>query len=104
MKKFGLITVFAVAAITAHAQYLELNINSQCNPDIQTFTDGSNDTLGGTQFSVDATGMLPTPGNDRSSTYVVAVPEPTPYLMFGLGALVLAFGRWRALRSRGPRQ
>jgi hypothetical protein len=28
------------------------------------------------------------------------VPEPTPYLVFGLGALVLALGRWRSLRSR----
>jgi hypothetical protein len=104
MKKFGLITVLAVAAITAHAQYLELNINPQRNQDIQTFTSANNYLPGGTQFNVDTTGVVPTSGSDRSLTYFVAVPEPTSYLMFGLGALVLAFGRWRALRSRGTRR
>ena len=241
MKKYGIILTLTVAVATiAHAQYLELNINSQCNQDIQTFTDGSNYSLGGTQFSVNGipfelgllgnnpgtTGVIMTPDGNQSYTFTVpsgtyatslytlmntawgadgenegsiivtgsqgetatldltegvnirdhyngffvntlsdptvvstyfvnqsvsssgsvrldrqqlalpssfngdtiasitfdgidngepngdpflaamtlaVVPEPTPYLMFGLGALVLAFGRWRALRSRNPR-
>ncbi len=92
MKKTALITALAVAAITAHAQYLELNTDSQCNQNIPIL-----------QCNVGATGMATTPANDQSSPYFVPVPEPTQYLMFGLGALVLAFGRWRAYRSRGPR-
>ncbi|HTR43083.1 MAG TPA: PEP-CTERM sorting domain-containing protein [Pseudomonadales bacterium] len=243
MKKFGFVTTLAVAmaAMTVRAQYLELNLNSDCNQDIQTFTDGSNYALGGTQFSVNGvpfelgllnnnpttTGVIMTSAGNQSYTFIVpsgtyatslytlmntawgepgqnegsivvtgshgetatldltegvnirdhyngyfvntlsdpavvstyfvnqsvnpsgsvrldrqqlvlpasfngdtvtsitfdgadndepngdpflaamtlaVVPEPTPYLMFGLGALVLAFGRWRASRSRGTRQ
>ena len=92
MKKTGLITALAVVAITARAQYLELNTDSQLNQKIHAL-----------QFNASATGIVPTSVSNQSSTYFVPVPEPTPYLMFGLGALVLAFGRWRAYRSRGPR-
>jgi PEP-CTERM motif len=80
MKKYGLIITLIAAALTAHAQYLEQNINSGHHQAIPTFTDPSHYSL-----------------------TVVPVPEPTPYLMFGLGALVLAFGRWRASRSRNTR-
>jgi hypothetical protein len=80
MWKSGLVTILATAAIAAHAQYLEPNITSQRSQNIPTFTDGS-----------------------KPSMTFAAVPEPTPYLMFGLGALVLAFGRWRASRSRKTR-
>jgi hypothetical protein len=92
MKKTGLFTALAVVTITAHAQHLELNTDSQLNQKIPTL-----------QFSVDATAAASTLGSNLSSAYFTPVPEPTQYLMFGLGALVLAFGRWRAYRSRGPR-
>jgi hypothetical protein len=78
MKKIRLITTLAMAAmaVAAHAQFLELNINS------------------------DTAGVAQTPVSDPSLTHFVPVPEPTPYFVFGLGALVLALGRLRSLRSR----
>jgi len=93
MKKTALITALAAAAITAPAQYLELNTDSQCNQKIPTL-----------RFSADVAAAAPTSDSSPSFTSFVPVPEPTQYLMFGLGALVLAFGRWRASRSRGTRQ
>ena len=89
----------AMAAIAVYAQYLEPKIDSQSNPDIQIVTHDNNYATGETQFSVNSAA---TPDSNQSMM-LAPVPEPTPYLMFGLGALVLAFGRWRALRSRGPR-
>jgi hypothetical protein len=95
MKKTALITALAAAAITAHAQYLERNTDSQCNQKIPTIR---------FRFSADVAAAAPASDSSPSFTSFVPVPEPTQYLMFGLGALVLAFGRWRASRSRGTRQ
>jgi len=81
MKKLRFITILALAAtsVAAHAQFLELNINAD-------------------------TAVVQTPLRDPSLTHFVPVPEPTPYLVFGLGALVLALGRLRSSRSRKTRQ
>jgi hypothetical protein len=187
MKKFRLIIILAMAmaVVAAHAQFLELNINSDCNQDI--FIGGNNDLPGtdatalytlntawgewginkesilatalrsspewhyngyfvntpsdsivvstgfasasanpSSQVHLDCRPLVPPASLDgdtiSSITFdsdnqgesnndhlltartVAPVPEPTPYLMFGLGALVLAFGRWRSWRSRKTRQ
>jgi hypothetical protein len=69
MKKFSIIATLTLAsAFAAHAQFLELNISSDCNQNLQTVTDRSHQFLVGT---------------------LALVPEPSPLLLLGLGALVL---------------
>ena len=69
MKKFSVIATFALAStFAAHAQFLELNISADCNQNLQTVADRSQQFLAGT---------------------LALVPEPSPLLLLGLGALVL---------------
>ena len=90
MKKFSIIATLALAsAFGAHAQFLELNIGTDCNQNLQAYTDGDNYPCGGTQFEVGnvpfslslmdnrpgTTGIIQTPANDQS--YKFTLPSGT---------------------------
>jgi hypothetical protein len=87
MKKSSIIATLALSAATfaAHAQYLELNISADCNQNLQTFPDGHEYPLGGTQIDVGGipfglsmldnipgtTGVVQTPADNQSYTFNV---------------------------------
>lgn len=87
MKKFSITATLALTwtALTAHAQFLEMNISADCNQNLQTFTDGSDYAFGGTQFDAgsvpfslslldnlpDTTGVVMAPADDQSYTFTV---------------------------------
>jgi hypothetical protein len=87
MTKTKIITTLAiaVAALAARAQYLEVNISSDFNQNIQQFTGGSNYPLGGTGLTIagvpfmlgetnDAagtTGAVQTPSGNTSYTFTI---------------------------------
>jgi hypothetical protein len=79
MKKLRILVILTLlsTAFAAHAQNLELNISPVCNQN-QTFADKSNLFL----------------------ATLAPVPEPSPYLLFALGALVLGA---RLTRPDDPR-
>jgi hypothetical protein len=86
MKKSSIFATLALAgAFTANAQFLELNISADCNQNLQTFTDGNDYPLGGTQIDIggvpfglslldntpDTTGIVETPADNQSYTFTV---------------------------------
>jgi hypothetical protein len=87
MKKSSIITALALtsAAFAAHAQFLEMNLSADCNQNLQTYTDGSDYAIGGTQidaggvpFSLSlldnlpgTTGVIQAPADDQSYTFIV---------------------------------
>src|SRR5580698_292468 len=91
MKKTKIIAalVISATALVAHAQYLELNISSDFNQDIQTFSGGNNYPLGGTQLTIagvpfelglsnnlaGTTGVIQTPAGNPS--YTLTLPADT---------------------------
>ena len=91
MKTSQIITTLAVAiiAFTTRGQYLEINIASQCNANLQTYTGGTDYQLGGTQLTAGGvpfglallggapgtTGIIQTP--DGPVSYTFAVPAGT---------------------------
>ena len=89
MNKTQIITTLAVAivACTTRGQYLEVNIASQCNADLQTYTDGTAYQLGGTQLTA---GGVPfglslldgTPG----TTGIIQAPDGTAQYTFSVPA------------------
>ena len=87
MKKIKIITtiVITVAAFAARAQYQELDISSDFNQDLQTFSGGNNYPVGEAQLSIagvpfalgllnntaGTTGAIQTPGDNTSYTFTV---------------------------------
>jgi hypothetical protein len=87
MNKTKIITtlVISVTALAAQAQFVELNLNSYCNQDLQTFSGGANYPLGGTQLNIagvpfvlgllnniaGTTGAIQTPAGNPSYTFTI---------------------------------
>jgi hypothetical protein len=71
MKKLRIFAILALASTTlaAHAQILESNTSADCNQNLQTFTQGLHPFHAGITLAL--------------------MPQPSPYLIFALGALVL---------------
>jgi hypothetical protein len=89
MKKANIITTLVVGAmaLSAHAQYLELNLNSDCNQDLQTFSGGANYPLGGTALSIGGVPfMLGLSNNVAGTTGAVQTPSGSPSYTFSVPA------------------
>ena len=89
MTKSQIIAALAVvmASIAAHAQYMEVDLSSQVNADLQTYSDGTDYQVGGSQLDVSGvpfelallngapgtTGIVQTP--DGGASYTFSAPS-----------------------------
>lgn len=93
MKNIQVSMTFAMmmAAVATRAQYTEIDLTSQLNSDIQTYADGNNYPIGGSQINVGGapfglallnnvsgtTGIVQTPPNGVMNSYTFSVPAGT---------------------------
>ena len=93
MNKSKIVSLLALAtaAFAAHGQYLELNITNQFNANIQTYANGANYQVGGSQLNVGSvpfslglynntpgtTGTIQTPNNGLTNSFTFTVPANT---------------------------